>query len=305
MNRKKTIRNAIGLTIVVATVCLFIWYISQNPEVLQQLSRTPLYVILLILLAYSGVLIALMFVLVGSLQFYKKNMSLHENFLLNSYSSLVNFFGPGQSGPGFRAAYLKLKHNVLIKQYIFITLVYYAFYALFSGILFSSVAFHPLITFAIVAAIGLVCTIVMKLYLRRNKNILKNTPHVTAKPIIIIGAATLLQVLLLWALYFIELRSFDSSISAGQAAAYTGAANFALFVSLTPGAIGFREAFLLFSQNVHSIPNDLIITANILDRAVYILFLGILFAFVLLLHAGRTLQVSKVKQLEKNQKETN
>lgn len=305
MNYKKAIRTAVGLTIVALTICLFVWYVSKNPEILQQLSRTPLYVILLVLLSYSGILIALILVLIGSLQFYKKNMSIHENFLLNSYSSLVNFFGPGQSGPGFRAAYLKLKHNVQIKQYIFITLVYYAFYALFSGILFSAVAFHPIITLAVVLAIGSVCVFVMKLFLRKNKNILKNTPRAITKPIIIIGAATALQVLLLWALYFIELRSFDSTISAGQAAAYTGAANFALFVSLTPGAIGFREAFLLFSQNIHAIPNDMIIAANILDRAVYMLFLGILFLFVLIMHAGRTLQVSKVRQLEENSKETN
>lgn len=297
MNRK-IIRPVLGVLIIAVTVYLFGWYISKNPEILQQLKDTSLFVVLLIMLAYTGVLGALMLVLVGSLHFYQKKMATYENFLLNAYSSLINFFGPGQSGPGFRAAYLKLKHNVRIKQYIFITLVYYAFYALFSGILFSAVAFPPLITAGIIFAITAGCLGILKLYVHKNKNILKNSSVNSLKPIVIIGCATLLQVLLLWLLYFIELRSFDSSISAGQAAAYTGAANFALFVSLTPGAIGFREAFLLFSQNVHAIPNDLIIAANILDRAVYILFLGILFLLVLILHAGRTLQVAKIKQLE-------
>lgn len=297
MNRK-IIRTVLGVLIIAITIYLFGWYISKNPEILQQLKATSPLVVLLILAAYGGVLGVLMLVLVGSLHFYKKKMSVHENFLLNAYSSLVNFFGPGQSGPGFRAAYLKLKHNVLIKQYLFITLVYYAFYALFSSILFSAVAFPPLITLGLVVVIIIGCIAIMKVYLYKNKNILKNSSHNPMKPILIIGCATLLQVLLLWLLYFIELRSFDSSISAGQAAAYTGAANFALFVSLTPGAIGFREAFLLFSQNVHNISNDLIIAANVLDRAVYILFLGILFLFILTLHAGRTLQVAKIKQLE-------
>lgn len=297
MNRK-IIRTALGALVIAATVYLFGWYISKNPEILQQLKNTSPLVVLSVITAYTGVLGALMLVLVGSLHFYKKKMSIHENFLLNAYSSLVNFFGPGQSGPGFRAAYLKLKHNVLIKQYIFITLVYYAFYALFSGILFSAVAFPPLVTIGLIIVIIVGCLGIIKFYLKKNKNILRNSSRNPLKPIIIIGCATLLQVLLLWLLYFIELRSFDASVSASQAAAYTGAANFALFVSLTPGAIGFREAFLLFSQNVHAIPNDLIIAANILDRAVYILFLGILFLFVLGLHAGRTLQVTKIKQLE-------
>ena len=72
-------------------------------------------------------------------------------------------------------------------------------------------------------------------------------------------------------------------------------ANFALFVSLTPGAIGIREAFLVFSQDLHHIPNDIIVAANVLDRAVYILFLGLLFIIVLLMHAGSKLQLQKVK----------
>lgn len=237
-----------------------------------------------------------MLVLYGSLEFYKKKMPIYENFLLNSYSSLVNFFGPGQSGPGFRGAYLKLKHNVLIKQYIFITLVYYAFYALFSGLLFSVVAFQPIITLGLMLAICVGCTAIIKLYLNRNKRSLQRTTTFKLKPIVIIGCATLIQVILLWLLYFLELSSFDSTVSLSQAAAYTGAANFALFVSLTPGAIGFREAFLVFSQNVHGISNELIVAANILDRAIYILFLGLLFLIILSLHAGKTLQVAKIKQ---------
>jgi uncharacterized membrane protein YbhN (UPF0104 family) len=70
---------------------------------------------------------------------------------------------------------------------------------------------------------------------------------------------------------------------------------------LTPGAIGFREAFLIFSQNLHHIPNDIIVAANILDRAVYIVFLCLLFLVVLALHANKTLQVKKIRQVTKQE----
>lgn len=297
---KRKIRIALGAFIVIATVVAFLWYASNNPEVLEQLSQTPLATIFIITLLYGGVLGALVIVLYGSLMAYRKSMALQENFLLNAYSSLVNFFGPGQSGPGFRAAYLKLKHNIKVKQYIFVTLVYYAFYAFFSGILIASAALTWWATIGILAAIIAVCWIVLRYYARKNKDLVQTSYRSFVKPFSVIGLATLLQVILLWAIYFVELRSFDANISLSQAAIYTGAANFALFVSLTPGAIGFREAFLVFSQNLHHIPNDIIVTANILDRAVYILFLGILFLFVLFLHAGKTLQVQKVKKISKD-----
>lgn len=294
---KGKLRIVLGLAVVVATIAAFIWYVSKHPEILDQLAQTSIATITLIILFYTGILGVLVLVLYGSLQFYQKNMSWQENFLLNAYSSLINFFGPGQSGPGFRAAYLKLKHDVKIKQYIFVTLLYYAFYAFFSGVLLAAAAFEWWLTAGILLAIILVCFVVVKYYLRRNKNLLSQPARALIKPFAIIGAVTLLQVLLLWGIYFIELRSLDSSISLGQAATYTGAANFALFVALTPGAIGFREAFLVFSQNLHHIPNDIIIAANILDRAVYILFLGLLFIIVLALHANKTLQVKKIQNL--------
>jgi uncharacterized membrane protein YbhN (UPF0104 family) len=292
---KGKIRVIAGFAIVATTIAAFIWYVSKNPQILDQLSQTSITVVVTIAVLYAGILGVLVLVLYASLQFYKRHMSGRENFLLNAYSSLINFFGPGQSGPSFRAAYLKLKHDVKIKQYIFVTLLYYAFYAFFSGVLLAFAAFDWWITLGLLLLIVLVCYVVLKYFLTKNKNLLNRPVQELVKPFFIIGAATLLQVLLLWAIYFVELRSLDPSISLGQAATYTGAANFALFVALTPGAIGFREAFLVFSQNLHHIPNDIIVAANILDRAVYILFLGILFLIVLALHANKTLQVRSIQ----------
>jgi len=293
---KGKLRIVLGGAVVAATILAFGWYVSKHPEILDQLAQTSIGTITVIILLYTGILGVLVLVLYGSLQFYQKHMSWQENFLLNAYSSLINFFGPGQSGPGFRAAYLKLKHNVKVKQYIFVTLLYYAFYAFFSGALLAFAAFEWWVTLGLLLVIICVCYIVLKYFLTKNRNLLNLPAKDLIKPFFIIGAATLLQVLLLWAIYFIELRSLNSSISLGQAATYTGAANFALFVALTPGAIGFREAFLVFSQNLHHIPNDIIVATNILDRAVYIVFLGILFFIVLALHANKTLQVKKIQE---------
>jgi uncharacterized membrane protein YbhN (UPF0104 family) len=85
-------------------------------------------------------------------------------------------------------------------------------------------------------------------------------------------------------IYYTELRSL-SHVSFGQALIYAGAADFALFVSLTPGAIGFRESFLLFSRDLHHIGSGTIAAASLIDRAIYIILLGILFVIALSFHA--------------------
>lgn len=293
----RKLRLILGTLIILATLAAFVWYLDNNPEVVRQLKETPPQALALLFALYAGTTVALMGVLHGSLKLYKKHMTTQENFLLTTYSSLVNFFGPGQSGPGFRAAYLKLKHEVKIKQYLFATLIYYAFYAVFSGLLLIGTSRPWWQTILVVAAITAVCGIVLKFFVRRNQGLTAGiASHVIRKGILLIGLFSLLQVLIIALIYFVELRSLSDSVSISQALAYTGAANFALFVSLTPGAIGIREAFLVFSQNLHGIPNDLIVAANVLDRAVYVVFLGLLFVVILCMHAGSKLQLDKVKE---------
>jgi uncharacterized membrane protein YbhN (UPF0104 family) len=113
--------------------------------------------------------------------------------------------------------------------------------------------------------------------------------HLSLKAVGWIFAATVLQVATLTAIYAVELHNVGANPSLGQVMAYTGVANFSLFVALTPGAIGIREAFLVFSQQLHHIDNSTIVAANIIDRAVYFVFLGILFVAVVGLHAKEKL----------------
>ena len=76
-------------------------------------------------------------------------------------------------------------------------------------------------------------------------------------------------------------------VKINQVISYTGAANFALFVNVTPGAVGIRETFLFFSEKLHHITNAAIIGSNVLDRSVYIIFLAIMF-LVLLVVRGKS-----------------
>jgi len=224
------------------------------------------------------------------LDLYGKRITPKENMLFNAYSSLVNFFGPGQSGPVFRGAYLRKRHNLGLKQYVFATLLYYGFFAVFSTFLMLAGTCPWWQTAGLMCTTGVLSGGVIRWYKRR-AGLQQIRPTVSA--IAWIGMATALQVALMVAIYSVELHSVAVKASLGQVMSYTGVANLALFAALTPGAIGIREGFLLFSQRLHHITSSAIVAANVVDRGVYLLFLGLLFILVISMHAKQKLQVTQ------------
>jgi len=107
----------------------------------------------------------------------------------------------------------------------------------------------------------------------------------------LLAAATAFQIVVVTSIYYIELKSVAPNTSLHQIIIYSGAANLALFVSLTPGAIGFRESFLVFTQHLHHISNATIVTTNILDRAMYIVLLAILAIGIFVTHTKSALSL--------------
>jgi uncharacterized membrane protein YbhN (UPF0104 family) len=285
---KSRIRLLAIILLVPLTIGVFVYYIVTHPALRQQLIDLNPLLLATLLGLYGLTALALMGVLSAQLLLYNKSLGLRENFLLNSYTSLVNFFGPGQTGPGLRAMYLKQKHGVAIKQFTFATLLYYAFFAAISAV-YLCIGSRPWWqTLLLVMVVGIVSYILIRMYARRNNQ--KSTGHLRGLAIPLL-AATALQLLVQLVIYYLELRSLMPEVSIAQAATYTGAANFALFVSITPGAIGIRESFLALSQQLHHIPTDTIIAASVIDRAVYLVFLGLLFLGTLGMHAKQRLRI--------------
>lgn len=287
---KKHLKVLLGALILIATAILFAHYAANHPELFDRLKNTRPLLILLLLIGYGVWFLALVWIMHISLRLYGKTISFQENVLLNAYSGLVNFFGPGQSGPAVRGLYLKKRHQLPIKNYLFASLIYYVFYAVISAFLLcvgSQPWWHTLI-FVTVSAGG--SALVLRLYMQHSK--LKDQ-HLNLVNLGWLFAATALQMAALTLIFFAELRSIDGGISFAQALTYTGAGNFALFVALTPGGIGIREAFMLFAGQLHHIGNTVVVAANVIDRAVYLLFLGILFILVVGMHAKDKLRLAK------------
>lgn len=294
--RNRAVRLTLATVIIVATFGLFTHYLINNPEVIQTvLSLSPL-TLLLLSAAYALTILANVFVLHASLAIIKKFMPFSENITLTSYSSIVNFFGPLQSGPGFRAAYLKKRHNVSIKKFFYLTVIFYAFFALINGLIimfslmvsYADVWLSSVMTVLLISVAGLT-TWVLWQRIPRLRHLLQSIPFNNIHTWYI-GAGALLLSAATTLAYFLELTHIDASIRLWQVVVYAAAANLSLFVSLTPGAIGFRESFLLLSQQLHNISPETILAASIIDRAFYVLFLLALFVILLLFGTRRRLQ---------------
>lgn len=290
---KKHLRMIAAPVIVVATIAVFGYYLATHPATIGQIVGLPLGVLALLLVLYAAFFLVNVLITNASLRLYGKKLPKQEGMLFNAYSSLVNFFGPGQSGPVFRGAYLKKRHHLGVKQFTFTVLLYLAFFAAISALLML-VGTRPWWQTALfTAAAGLAGLAVTQRY--RQRSHIEPNQGFTGLNLARLFGVVALQVATVAVIYGLELQQVGAHASVGQILSYTGVSNFALFVSLTPGAIGIREAFLVFGQNLHHISTSTIIAANVIDRAVYLLFLGLLFILVLTLHAKDKLHVKELK----------
>ena len=283
----RRLRTILGVVILVATVLLFINYGRTHPGTFSQLrtvSIGTLALILFLYLLFVGTNAVILFI---NIRMCSRKISYPDGFLLTAYSTLVNFFGPLQSGPGFRAVYIKKKFGISLKSFGVASLFYYGFYAIFSLCLLLMGFAQLWIGLVLLVAVGSL-TIV---FIRKRLNSPEARALVPPRLIASVAVVTLVQVFLIGLIYFTELRSLDSAITFKQALIYTGAANFGMFVSLTPGAIGIRESFLLFAERLHHIPESTVLAASLLDRGIYFVFLGGIFVVVSLFHVQKRLKV--------------
>lgn len=279
----RRVRTGLGVAILVATILLFINYGRTHPGTFSQIGNVGLGTLLFILFLYLLFVATNAVVLFINIRMCSRKISYPDGFLLTAYSTLVNFFGPLQSGPGFRAVYVKKKFDISLKSFGIASLFYYGFYAIFS-LCFLLMGFSQTWVGLVVLAIVGTATLI---FIRKRLKSPEAKSLIHPKLIAAVALITLVQIFLIGLIYFTELRSLGASITFKQALIYTGAANFGMFVSLTPGAIGIRESFLLFAENLHHIPESTVLAASLLDRAIYFIFLGGIFVLVSLFHVHR------------------
>lgn len=303
-NMKQLIKTVVVILIVVATFVVFGYYIAHHPEVLRTLLSLSIPTLGLLAICYLLTIIANGYVLLYSLRFLGKKVPLVENIALTGYSSIVNFFGPLQSGPGVRAVYLKKRHGVKLRDFLVTTLIFYGFFAIANGIILliaAAIKFHsPLFYLCLVgglAATYLIFHLVTTRIARISHAYKIIRTRLNDKNFWLIGLGAISLSLSTALVYFIEINHVNSAVSFLQTLVYTAAANLALFVSLTPGAIGIRESFLVLSQQLHGIDTATVIGASVIDRAFYVAFLLVLFVVLLVINSrAKLLNIKRLKR---------
>jgi uncharacterized membrane protein YbhN (UPF0104 family) len=278
---QKRLRPLISIVLLAAALLAGAYYLADHQQLLRQLVHTPLVVSLTVFGLYIAMFGVLMLILAASLRICHLSLTGRENGLLNAHSLFVNFFVPGQGGPAYRGAYLYKRHRLKIKSYIFVTLLYYLMYAVISIFLLfvsSRPWWQTLLAALIAFGIGMAT---VRRYSQKKKF---DMQALDLRPVnvLYLFLATALQAVVQVMIYAVELHNVDLHITLWQTITYTGAANMALFVALTPGAIGIRESFLILSERLHHISSAHIVLANLIDRSVYIIFLLCLVMLVLI-----------------------
>lgn len=277
MNIKQ--KNIINLLIIVLTLSLAIYFFNKHSYLLSELKKIPLYLEFLIVFLYLliGVVLSLLFI--STVKLNRTHIKLIPSLVVNAKSLFINFFIPGQAGPVYRAYYLKTEHKVKLVDFSLALLIYYLFYALISAnlLIFGS------LKFAYSAPISLLFYVISYFAIKRYllKKGIKRL-HLKKQFIVNIFILTLIQIVILASIYLLELHFINPTTSIRQVLAYTGIANLALFVALTPGAIGIREAFLIFGNKITGISTAQVAVASVIDRSLYISFLVIIGFFILI-----------------------
>lgn len=284
---KKRLRQVLALSITLITVALFYYYLSTHGSLLHQLITTSPVTVVALLVLFGFWFGSLCLILHACLLICNIDLPAGENLLINAYSTFLNYFLPGQGGPVLRGLYLKARYKLPFRRYVFSTLVYYAFYAVVSVLLLIGGVRSWWQTLIGVIVVSAGAYFGGRLYARKH-HFSSHGLHFNIDTLSYLLFATCLQAICQVAIYWVELSSISSGFTIGQVMSYAGAASFSIFVSITPGAVGIRESFLLFSQNLHHITSSVIVGANVLDRSTYILFLAIIFV-VLLVIRGRSI----------------
>lgn len=300
MPSKQTLKRVLGTLVVVASFAFLVYYWRTHPEIVTQLKSVSPLAALTIMFLYLLMTLLLVAIYDTILRMCSKPIPLGEHTLLTMYSSIINFFGPLQSGPGFRTVYLKQRHGVSVKSYLTGTLIYYALFGiinvifLLAGIL--AAAYLPLLLAALAGGLLVARSLTARVrFLARFEQALRS-------PLLArLAVLTFLQAGLAAVIYAIELQAIGASVSPTQAIVYAGAGSLALFVSLTPAALGFRESFQYLTQSIHQVDSTAIVAANVLDRSAYVVFLGILFLVIIAFHARKQLGVKDIRQKDRTQ----
>ena len=301
MNKKQIFQ----ILVLVILIGWFWVYFFQNIDEFRQIKIVnafyivPLGILFIFSLINNGLILKYFLIPFGI------KLKFKEWFGLAVITSMGNYLTPFRGGAVARAVYLKKIHqfsythflSTLAGMYVVIFLIYsfigilsvfflHQFLGIFNVLIF--IVFLGLFLF-------LLGIVIFSPKIQETKfpflnffiNII-NGCHLTKsdkKVVGIIGLISLINVGIMVLMMFLGFRVFGIEIPLLSVLFLSIVSTLGLFISITPGALGIKEAIVAFTAVVINIPISQALTVSILDRVVglgIIFILGPIFSYVLM-----------------------
>ena len=301
MNKKKIFQILILVTLIVWFAIYFYYHIGEFKQlrVVNPIYLVPLFFLAILFLINNGLVLKYL------LEPFKIKLGFKEWFGLSIITTMGNLLTPFRGGATVRAVYLKKIHQFSYSHFLstlagiyvitflinslvgLLTMIcLYCFYGLFNILIFAIflclflfllgiVIFSPELKETEYSFINKFIKVINGWHLiKSNKKIITVT-----------GLIALINVVIMLLMIFLEFKVFGVSISLLSVLFLSIVSTLGLFISITPGALGIREAIVAFTATVINIPIPQALTVSILDRAVglaIIFILGPIFSYILM-----------------------
>jgi uncharacterized protein (TIRG00374 family) len=294
-----------GLTAIV--IGLFVYYFFNNIDSFRDLQKVALWPLIgIFAFKMLGILNAGQY-LKANLLIFNKNISLRESFYVSLLSAIGNYFGPYLGGAGIRAVYLKKKFQLSYADFIStvsgIYLINFRIYSV-AGVI-ALVLIHIFtgeysllfyLIFGVWAAIALFLSKlkipglgkrklnwrgkITSFVLGKAKQIvngwrqLRNNEEIYWK----LHRISFINFLISFCVISLQFIAIGVEVSVPATVLYVAITNLSLYLSITPGAIGIREALFIFCGALLGLTTPQILQLAIVSRGMT--FITMLIAFI-------------------------
>ncbi|HET6924803.1 MAG TPA: lysylphosphatidylglycerol synthase transmembrane domain-containing protein [Candidatus Saccharimonadales bacterium] len=287
-----------------AVLGLFVWYGLVHREIFQSLKQVSIISLVLIVIGRLINIWTTGLFTKWTVEAFTDTLSQSESFVVAVLTAIGNFFGPLFGGLGIRAIYLKKYHNLPYSKFTATLIGYYLMMFQFNSLL----AIGSLLALPHTDQTGFVLAIFVAWFVvfflltfvklpprERMRWLSRHKPGSLLTKVlydiedgwkVLVGNRKLLvqmlvlavaNLLTLYLINYVEFRALGIHVSPAAMGLYTAIVQASLLLSITPGAVGIREAALLVLAGTLGITNQQIIQVAILDRGIYFLLLGVLF----------------------------
>lgn len=292
---RKYQKNLLGIIVVL----IFVVYFLFNKSSFKPLLDIKPALLIGSFLCYVGIIICNgLFIkyIVGS---FNKQLDSYESVRVSLLSSIGNFFASSGAGLGFRAVYLKKKHDLSYSDYMatmygnyLLIFIINAVLGIASLVLIGSNGSPQFVGIGLFFTGLLIASLILSFlripdmkinnkYLSAGVRMLRKMSNgwrlVTRNRNLVVHLSllVLIQIILTVLIAWFELSSLSISIGFGQLLLFSVLGSLSIFISLTPANIGVKEAVYVITATVIGLSTPQILSLALIDRGILFITLAV------------------------------